>query len=394
MENNLIELEHELIFQTYKRLQIIVNKAVGCRIFDINGNSYLDFLGGIAVNALGHSHPKIIAAAKAQIDRYMHVSNYFYQDSQIKLAEKIREITGFKKIFFTNSGTESIDGAIKLVRKWASDKDKKEIISFQGGFHGRTYGALSLMDKPLYKDGMGPYLDGIKILPFNDIGVLEYKIDENTAAVFLEFIQGEGGVVEADKDFIDEIFRLKAKYNFLVVADEIQTGIGRTGKFCAYEYYNIMPDIITLAKGIGGGMPLGAILANEELSNVFEKGMHGTTYGGNAVACATGLVVLEELQNGLLSKVNSVSLYLHNQLHKLLNEFPKLILELRGKGLMQALVLAFDASKLVNLLLDKRIISNATSGNILRIVPPLIVSEIEVDEFILGVNDCLSNIHN
>jgi predicted acetylornithine/succinylornithine family transaminase len=386
MERTLIEREKEVIFQTYKRHPIIVERAEGCRIYDAEGNSYLDFLGGIAVNALGHSHPKIIEAICEQSKKFMHLSNYYYQEPQIKLAEKLKEISGYSRVFFSNSGTEAVEGAIKLARRWGNLNNKTEMYAFSGGFHGRTYGALSLMDKPLFKDKMGPFLPNMHVLPYNDSEELINRLNTETSALILEFVQGEGGVTTANDDFVHTIFKLKEKYNFLVIADEVQAGTGRTGKFFGFEHFNVSPDIITMGKGIGGGVPLGAILAKETLANVWEPGMHGTTYGGNALACTAGLVVLEELQNGIQTNVINVGNYLKKKLEIIKNEFPALVLEVRGLGLMQGILLNFDASKLVAKLIEKRVITNAASGKVLRIVPPLIITNAEVDEFISALS--------
>lgn len=386
------EREKHYLFQVYKRLPIVVERADGCYIYDINGNKYLDFLSGIAVNALGHSHPEIIEAAEAQIRKYMHISNYFYQEPQIKLAEKLSQISGYDRVFFSNSGTEATEGALKLIRRWGNLNNKREIIAFKGGFHGRTYGALSLMDKPKYKEGMEPFLQGIKIIDFNDASELEKNINENTAAIVLEFIQGEGGIVEVNKDFIKAIINLKESYGFLILADEIQSGLGRTGKFFAYEHYDIKPDIVIIAKALGGGLPLGAILSNNELANYWGIGTHGTTYGGNAVACACGLVVIDALTNGLLQKVEQNGEYLKSQLLKIMDTYPKLVKEVRGKGLMLGLLLTFNGSILVEKLLEKKVISNFCSEYVLRIIPPLIVDKNEIDIFVNSLDECLSQI--
>jgi len=389
MHQNLIDIESQLFFQTYKRLPVEIDYAKGMRIFDKDGNSYLDFLGGIAVNALGHSHPGIIEAIDHQLRRYMHVSNYFYQDTQLEFVEKLNKLSGFERVFLSNSGTEANEGAIKLVRRWGIDRGKTDIIAFSGGFHGRTYGVLSLMDKPHYKDKMGPYLDNMKIIKYNDIDDLNNTVNDKTVAVILEFIQGEGGISMANEKWVDAINILKQKFGFLVIADEIQSGVGRTGKFFSFENYNINPDIVTLAKGLGGGLPLGCILAHEDLANVWEKGMHGTTFGGNPVACAAGSVVLKELKNGLMEHVIQAGKYLHERLEYILNKFPGKVLEVRGLGLIKGLLLNFDAGKLVAELLKRKIIANAASGSVLRLVPPLVVTNQDIDEFISGLSDAL-----
>jgi len=389
MESNLIDREHQSIYQTYKRLPIVIDRAEGARIYDIDGNSYLDFLAGIAVNALGHSHPSIIAAVEAQIKKYMHVSNYFYQEPQVRLAEKIKEKSGFSKVFFSNSGTEAMEGVIKLVRRWGFRHDKTDMIAFTGGFHGRTYGALSLMDKPLYKSDMGPFLSGMKVIEYNNTEALRAEVNRKTAALVLEFVQGEGGVVSADSQFVSAIKELRDKYNFLLVADEVQAGTGRTGKFFAFQHYDIKPDIIFMAKGIGGGLPLGAIVVSEELSGVFERGMHGTTYGGNPVACAAGLAVIDELDKGIMENAGKIGEYLYWALEDLRLKYPSKILEVRGKGLMRGLHLSFDAALLVDELLKRRIIANAASGTTLRLVPPLIIGKQEVDELLTALSESL-----
>ncbi|MEJ5245721.1 MAG: acetylornithine/succinylornithine family transaminase [Bacteroidota bacterium] len=391
---DLINREHQVFFQTYKRLPIEIDHASGAKIWDRNGNEYLDFLAGIAVNALGHSHPKIIEAAKKQISQYMHVSNYFYQEPQILLAEKLTQLTGYSRVFFTNSGTEATDGAIKLVRKYSFGRGKKIIVAFTGGFHGRTYGALSIMDKPKYKENMGPFLPDTMVLKFNDIDELERNINDQTAAVFLEFIQGEGGIATPTQQFVDKLEELRKKYGFLLVADEIQCGTGRTGKFFGFEHFGVSPDIVTMAKGIGGGLPLGAILAKEFLAEVWDRGNHGTTYGGNAVACATGLAVVEELTNGVMENVLNIGEYLKNKLFNLQENFPKLIVEVRGHGLMLGLLLSFDAQLLVDELLKNMVIANAASGNVLRIVPPLTITKDEAELFLTKLHLSLVNLEN
>jgi acetylornithine/succinyldiaminopimelate/putrescine aminotransferase len=223
-EQLIIQEQNDFI-QVYNRLPIVIDRAEGIRVWDKNGRVYLDFLGGIAVNVLGHSHPKIIEAIEKQSKRYLHTSNYLYQDIQIEFVKKLKELTGFDKVFLSNSGAESIEGTIKLVRKWGAQNQKNEIISFSGGFHGRTYGALSMMDKPIYKNNFGPFLEGFKIIQNNSISELESSINERTAGVFIEFLQGEGGVVPADPKFVETLFKLKNKFNFLIVADEIQAGM-------------------------------------------------------------------------------------------------------------------------------------------------------------------------
>lgn len=388
---SIFEKEKKFILQTYKRFPIEVEYAKGIQIYDKTGNRYLDFLGGIAVNLLGHSHSKVIEAIEKQIHRYIHLSNYFYQDTQVELAELLCKITDYDKVFFSNSGTEATEGALKIVRRWGNLHKKPLIIAFTNGFHGRTYGSLSLMDKPHYKEMMGPFLNNILILPYNDIQALCKSINQNIAGIFIEFLQGEGGLLSATEEFANEIQELKNKYNFLIVADEVQSGIFRTGHLFAFERFNVKPDIVTLAKGLGGGLPLGAILLKSHLQNIFKIGMHGTTFGGNPVACAAGKATIEEIQNNLIDKIKSVSHYLSQQLELIKNEFPEFIKEIRGFGLMKGLLLTFESSKLVEALLKEKIITNSTSKYVLRLVPPLIITNEDIDEFINGLRNALKS---
>jgi predicted acetylornithine/succinylornithine family transaminase len=388
----LINNEKQDFIQVYNRLPIVVERAEGCRVWDVNGTSYLDFLGGIAVNVLGHSHPKIIERINQQSKRYLHLSNYFYQDAQINFVHKLLQMTNYDRAFLTNSGTESIEGAIKLVRKWGKLNNKQNIIAFSNAFHGRTYGALSLMNKPAYKEDMGPYLPNVQVIPYNSPEHLIENLNLDTAAVFLEFIQGEGGISSVSQEFVDILKELKEQNNFLIVADEIQSGIGRTGKFFAFEHFNIIPDVVTVSKGLGGGLPLGAILIKNHLANVFNKSQHGTTFGGNALSCAVGEVVLDELNSGLMTNVVEIGNYFKTELMKVKNDFPDFVAEVRGYGLMLGLVLKFEAKKLLDKLLEKNIIANATNTNVLRIVPPLIIDKDDINEFIRGVQSSLNEL--
>jgi acetylornithine/succinyldiaminopimelate/putrescine aminotransferase len=264
------------------------------------------------------------------------------------------------------------------------------VIGFTGGFHGRTYAALSLMDKPLYKDGMGPFLPNTLVLPFNDVDALESRVDENTCAVMIEFLQGEGGIQSATQEFVDALFALKETYGFLVIADEVQSGIGRTGDFFSFEKYGVRPDIITVAKAMGGGLPLGAILATEEAASLLDKGMHGTTYGGNPVACVAGSVVVEEVCNGLMAHVKEIGDYLNAQLEAVRSEFPEQIREIRGRGCMQGVVVHTDAAPYVQELLKNGVIANATAGNVIRLVPPFIITTADVDELVRALRTVMS----
>lgn len=370
--------ERECLYQIYRRLPIAIDRAEGCWITDLDGRRYLDCISGIGVNALGHSHRRILAAIENQMRHYLHVSNLFYQEPQIRFAEMLLQRTGYSAVVYANSGAEAWEAALKLARRWGHLNGKSgDVIGFSGGFHGRTYGALSLMDKPLYKDGMGPFLPATRVVPFNDPVALEAAIDNTTCAVGLEFLQGEGGIVEAREDFIQSLEQLRQRYGFLLIADEVQSGCGRTGDFFAFERYGIRPDIVTIAKAIGGGLPLGAVLVAEHLTHVWERGQHGTTYGGNPLACAAGIAVLEELDAGLLGHVRNVGGYLREGLERLATEYGLLVRSVRGRGLMLGMELSEDAMHVRDLLLERGVIANATATTVLRLLPPFIITEQE-----------------
>jgi predicted acetylornithine/succinylornithine family transaminase len=361
------------------------------RIYDLDGKTYLDMLGGIAVNALGHSHPKIIAAVEQQIRKYMHVSNVFYQEPQVRLAEQLVEASGYPRVFFANSGAEATEGAIKMARRFGSAHGRYDIVGFTGGFHGRTYGALSIMDKPLYKEGMGPFLPNTIVLPYNDIDALEARVDENTCAVMIEVLQGEGGISSATDEFVAALWALKERYGFLVIADEVQSGIGRTGDFFAFERYGVRPDIVTVAKAMGGGLPLGAILATDEAAALFDRGMHGTTYGGNPVACVAGSVVVDEVMHGLMTHVREIGEYFVEQLEALRSEMPARIREIRGRGCMIGVVLHDESAPYIPKLLEHGVIANATGGNVIRFVPPFIIERSDIDELVVVLRAALAS---
>ncbi|MBC8144102.1 MAG: acetylornithine/succinylornithine family transaminase [bacterium] len=387
--SSLSDREHRSFIPTYKRLPLEVERAEGMYIFTADGRRYLDFLGGIAVNSLGHCHPSVVAAVEKQLHRYAHVSNYFYQDAQIEFAEALREASAYDRVFLTNSGTEATDGAMKFARMHGSANGRSEIIGFSGGFHGRTYGALSIMDKPGYKDGMGPFLPATRVIPYNDASALEDTVGNDTCALMIEFLQGEGGIREVDAAFVARMFELREKFGFLVIADEVQAGGGRTGRFFSFEQFGVRPDIVTVAKGLGGGLPLGAILIDESLASVWSPGRHGTTFGGNALACAAGSAMLGELRNGLMERVAKVGEYAVAQLNTLRESFPALIKEVRGAGAMIGVELSMPAATIVDAMLERGVIVNATDETVLRLLPPMIYERRHVDEMVAVLNQVL-----
>lgn len=380
----------QVLFHTYRRIPIEVVAAEGVYFIAADGQRYLDLLAGIGVNVLGYHHPRLESAMVNQMRRYLHLSNYFTQQPQVELAERLRGATGFGKVFFANTGAEAIEGSLKLARLWASKQGKMEFWGCSNGFHGRTLGALSLMDRTSYRDGFGPFLPHCGTIEFNNCEDLRQKTSDRTAAVFLECIQGEGGIVLATQEFIDMLTELQRQFHFLIVADEIQAGVGRTGKFCAYEHYGLRPDVAALAKPIGGGLPLAAILTRDDLADLLQPGMHGTTFGGNPVACAGGCIVLEELMtNNLMRHVEEMGKYFLEGLMELQSEFPSQIREVRGKGLMLACELAFDGKELFTKMLERHIVLNLIHGNVLRFLPPYTIEKTHLDECTRNLREVL-----
>ncbi len=369
---NLLDREKAALFPTYDRLPIgAVTHAEGVHIHTDEGKTYLDAIAGLGVNALGHSHPAIVAAICEQAGKYMHLSNLYLQEPQVVLAEKLAKASSFERVFFTNSGTEAVEGAIKLARRYFSNGAKTEVIGVANGFHGRTYGPLSVMDKAKYRDTFGPFLGEASCIPY-DVASLEKAVSAGTAAVIVEPIQGEGGIVEIEREFVEALMTLCAKHNFLIIADEIQSGIGRTGKFFGYEHFGLKPDIVVCAKAIGGGLPLGAILSRQEIADVMKAGVHGTTFGGNALACVAGAVMLDLVKKTYMENAAREGNYLKSRFESLKQKYPALIRDVRGRGLMLGIEFAANAKQVQQHLFGKQIITNVTAGEVLRMLPPLI----------------------
>ncbi len=371
-KNNLISV--------YKPFPIDVDKGKGVYLYDKDGTCYLDFLAGIAVNALGYQHPAINEAILKQIKRNLHLSNYFVQDVQISLAERLLSLTPFSKLFFTNSGTEAIEGLLKLVKKWGNEHNKKEIIAFSGSFHGRSLGALSITMQDKHQKHFLPLLPNVIEVPFDDTAAFEAAINENTLAVFYEGITGEGGVRPVSRFMLDAMKAGREKYGYLLVADEIQTGVGRTGSFYYFEQTDLIPDALATAKGLGGGLPLGAFLVNEKLQDVFQRGHHGTTYGGNPLACATGLAAVEIISNQVfLDSVQQKGSYFKGLLYELANDFNDVVSDVRGEGLMLGVEVGEYALDIMNTAFKNGLLFNVAGGNTLRFIPPLIVERNDID---------------
>ncbi len=378
---DILKRGEKYFFDVYKRFPIDVDKGKGVYLYDKSGRCYLDFLSGIAVNALGYNHPAVTKAIEKQLKRNLHLSNYFLQDVQVDLAEKLLSLTPFSRIFFTNSGTEAIEGILKLLKKWGKEHNKNEIIAFEGSFHGRSLGALSITIQEKYQKGFLPLLPDIKIVPFNDVEAFEQTINKNTLAVFYEGITGEGGVRPVSPFMFEAIKRGREKYGFKVTADEIQTGIGRTGTFYYFEQCDLIPDALASAKALGGGLPLGAFMVSEELNDVFGRGEHGTTYGGNPLTCAAGMAVIDIVSDPhFLNNVQKQGQYLKSMLFELSEEYSAFAVEVRGEGLMAGLEVKQDAFRIMDEAFQQGLIFNIAGGNTLRFIPPLIVDHSEIDE--------------
>jgi acetylornithine aminotransferase len=390
MDPNIFNKDKELFLPTYNRIPLDIDHGEGVHLFDKKGNRYLDFFSGLAVNALGYAHPKIVKAVSEQISKFAHLSNNYITNVQIEFTELLLKYSGMSKAFLTNSGTESIEGALKIIRK-KFGPDKK-IFALTDSFHGRTYGAMSLTGREKYKAGFEPLLSNMNHIKFNDLNDLEKNIDKDTAAIFLELIQGEGGINLVSKKFIDELLNLKHKFNFVIVSDEIQSGIGRTGKPFAYSHYDFKPDIVVTAKAIGGGLPLGAFLTSPEFTEVFNIGKHGTTFGGNPVSCAAGKVVLEEVfEYGLMNKVADLGSYFLNQLDEIQKMFQDDIKNIRGKGFMIGIELNYECAEFVEKMRERKVLINCTNNNVLRILPPLISTKNDIDFFLFNFHEILKS---
>ena len=371
------ETEEKLFFHNYARFPIALTHGEGVWLVGDDGTRYLDMIAGIGVNALGYGDKRLVEAISTQASKLIHASNLFMMEPQFELADKLLALSGLSKVFFANSGTEAIEAAIKIARKWAGlsgDQDKKEVLSLSNCFHGRTYGAMSLTAKPKYVDGFEPLLPGTGMIAFNDIADLEAKVSEKTAAVFIEVVQGEGGIHRISQQFIDRLKELREQYNFLIVADEIQAGCGRTGTFFSYSQVDADPDLVCLAKPLGGGLPLSAVIGSEKVADVLSYGNHGTTFGGNPVACAAGVAMINAIEeDNLMEHAQEIGTFINNEVQKLAEKHPQ-ILEIRQYGLMIGITVDKEAKQYVGRVLQKSVIINATSVNVIRLLPPLTIS--------------------
>ncbi len=364
-----IEREKRVLVQLYRRSKIVIDKGSGCYVYDVDGNRYLDFVAGIACANIGHCHPKFVERVSEQLGKLIHVSNLYYTTPQIELAEKLREITGFDRFFFCNSGAEAVEAALKFARKATG---RKKFVAFSGAFHGRTMGALSVTHKERFRTPFEPLVQPVSFARFNDPEDLKAKVDRSTAAVILEPVQGEAGVYPAEKEFIKTIFDLREELGYLVIFDEVQTGFGRTGRWFAKEHFGVQPDIMAMAKAMGSGIPIGCAAVSEDVAAKLEPGDHASTFGGNPLSCVAAMATIEIIEEERLVE-NSARMgeYLKKKLKAKFSD-------VRGLGLMVGLGVA-DATKVVDDCLRKGLLVNATSDSNIRLVPPLIVGKDEID---------------
>lgn len=376
------EVDQEYYLPTFKRMPLALERGEGCYVWDVEGNRYLDVLAGIAVNNLGHCHPKVVKAIQDQASKLMHISNFFVSEPQVELSKKLVEKSGLDRVFFSNSGAESVEGAFKIARKYAHSKGRGSgIIAMQNSFHGRTLATIATGKAKMQK-GFGPMPSGFHRVPFNDLEAVKALISDEIAAIILEPIQGEGGIRPADEQYIKDLRALCNQEDIVLIFDEIQCGIARTGKFLATEHYDVKPDIITLAKGLGSGVAVGAILSNEKVSRAIDFGDHGTTFGGNPIACAAGLATIQTIEEeNIIEEAQLKGQQLMQMLRDRLKNLPG-FREVRGKGLMIGVEFEFETKALVMEMMKRRVLANATSGNVLRLVPPLIITESEMLELV------------
>ncbi|MDF2592810.1 MAG: aspartate aminotransferase family protein [Clostridia bacterium] len=369
------------VMNTYGRYDVVFEKGMGTKIYDENGKAYLDFVSGVAVNCLGHSHPSIVNALHEQSKKLIHISNYYWNTEHTILAEKLIQHSDHSKVFFCNSGTEAVEGSLKLARKYGKLKnDSKNVILYMNNsFHGRSMGALSVTGQPKYQKDFTPLISGVKSVEFNNIEDLINSFDENVCGVIIEPIQGEGGINVAELDFLQTARNLSDKYDAVLIFDEIQCGIGRLGSLYAYKEFGVVPDVVAMAKALGGGFPIGAFICNERTSKALAQGDHGSTYGGNPLGCAVSNAVLEELiEGGVIDTVAQKNLYITDKLLKLQEQYG-VIKEIRGLGLLLGIVVE-DAKAFANTCFDKNLLVVTAGPDVVRLLPPLNVSISEIDE--------------
>ena len=389
MNASFIEAASPHVMNTYGRLPIALSHGQGCRVWDVNGKTYLDALGGIAVNTLGHNHPKLVPALQDQLSKLIHTSNYYHVPNQEVLAKKLVELSGMTNVFFCSTGLEANEAALKLARKFGHDKgiERPEIMVYEKAFHGRSIATLSATGNPKIQAGFGPLVEGFIRVPINDIDSLKQatKGNPNVVAVFFEAIQGEGGVYPMQADYLRAVRQLCDARDWLMMIDEVQCGMGRTGKWFAHQWAGIVPDVMPLAKGLGSGVPVGAVVAGPKAANIFQSGNHGTTFGGNPLAMRAGVETIRIMEEeGLLANAAAVGAHLAGALATALKAelAAGSVKEIRGMGLMLGVDLAKPCAALVNRCADKGLLISVTADSVIRLVPSLIISRAEADEVV------------
>ena len=381
---------HKYVMNTYGSQPLVLVKGRGTRVFDSDGREYIDFVSGVAVCNLGHCHPRVVVALQKQAQRLIHVSNHYHNEPQISLAKALVQHSFAEKVFFCNSGTEAVEAAIKLARRYAREvlkEDRYEIITMQGSFHGRTLGALAATAQDKFRKGFEPVAPGFRYVAFDDIPAVEEAINKQTCAVLVEPVQGEGGVNVPSKGYLKSLRELCDSSGILLMLDEIQTGMGRTGRLFAYEHEGVTPDVAALAKGLGAGMPIGALLATEKAARALVPGSHGSTFGGNPLACATALASLEALieDNIIIPAVESLGNYFLEGLRGLQKKY-SFVKDVRGKGLLVGMELDFPGKDVVTSCLREGLLINCTMDTVLRFMPPLIITEEEIDKLLQALD--------
>lgn len=392
-KKTIIEETEKYYLPVFGRYQMVMELGQGCRVWDNEGNEYVDAFAGIAVNSLGYNHPVLVKAISEQAAKLMHCSNLYYTEIQAKALRVVAEATGMNRIFFANCGAEGNEGAMKLARKYGVSKapTKYKIISADESFHGRTFDTLAATGHDYYHVGYGPLSPGHVLVPYGDIKALEAQMDDDVCAVLLEPIQGEGGVHVPSDEYLQQVRALCDKHDALLIFDEVQTGVARTGKWFAYMHSGVKPDILTFAKGIGGGFPVAGFAVPEHLAHVFKPGDHGGTFGGNPLACAAVYATLTTIKSeGLVDKVAEKGEYFKNELRKLQEKYPDKVTDVRGCGLMLGMEVAGEGKPIVESCLANNVIVNCTAGNVIRIVPPLIISKEEIDIVVAALDKALA----
>jgi predicted acetylornithine/succinylornithine family transaminase len=393
----LMMLSEQYIAHTYNRYPLLLVRGKGTRVWDLEGKEYLDFFAGLAVCNLGHCHPKVVKAIQAQAEKLIHVSNLYYIEPQIQLASLLCKHSFAGKVFFCNSGAEANEGALKLARKYAKEKigeDRYEVITMENSFHGRTLATLTATAQKKYHKGYAPLMPGFKYVPFNDLKAVREAIGPKTCAVLLEPIQGEGGVNIPSEGYLKGLREICDEKGILLILDEVQVGMGRTGKLFAYEHEDMKPDLLTVAKSLAGGVPIGALLIRDEIAKSFEPGDHASTFGGNPLATAAGVAALSAiLEEGMLDHCRRVGEYFLSRLEEIKKKFP-FVKEVRGRGLILGMELKIEGAEIVKKMMKKGFLINCTAGNVLRFLPPLIVTEEEVDRMIEALEEVFKKINN